>query len=334
MIGFGATIFGCAGLRLTADEKAFFATARPFGFILFARNIETSDQVRALCDELRATVAHDAPILIDQEGGRVQRLRPPLARQWPTPLDHVTATGDHAARAMYLRSRIIAHELRELGIDANCAPLIDVAHADTHPFLQNRCYGTDPATVARIGRAVADGLSDGGVLPVMKHMPGHGRALADSHKHLPRVSVDRDVLEADFAPFRTLNDLAMGMTAHIVFDAIDDAPATTSATLITLIRDEIGFGGLLMTDDLSMEALDGTLAERAAASVAAGCDVVLYCKGEIDELHAVADASGVMTAAAERRAHVALAARRTPDVVDIAALSAELETLDSGQGNG
>ncbi|WP_106607026.1 beta-N-acetylhexosaminidase [Shimia abyssi] len=327
MSRFGATILGCDGTRLTSDEKALFRAARPFGFILFARNIETADQVRALCDELRDCVSHDAPILVDQEGGRVQRFRAPLATEWLPPLDQVAASGADAVRFMTLRYWMMALELRALGVDANCAPMLDVAHSDTHPFLKNRCYGYNAETVAKIGRAVANGLMAGGVLPVMKHMPGHGRAIADSHKDLPRVSVPREDLEMDFAPFRALNDLPMGMTAHIVFDAIDNAPATTSEAMMQVIRDEIGFDGLMMTDDLSMEALSGSLADRARASVAAGCDVVLYCKGQLDELHEVVEASGEMTAAAQARAERVLGLRQSSQMVDIEALTAELKAF-------
>ena len=204
----GATILDAEGLRLTADEKAFFRDADPFGFILFARNIDTPDQVRALCADLRDAVGREAIITIDQEGGRVQRLRAPQWREWLPALDHVTAAGDQAAQAMYLRFRIIAAELRALGIDSNCAPLADIASDITHPFLKNRCYGTDAAQVTAMARAVADGLLDGGVLPVLKHIPGHGRATADSHLALPRVTASLDELRAtDFAPFKALNDL-------------------------------------------------------------------------------------------------------------------------------
>ena len=226
---FGATILDAEGLRLTAEEKRFFAQANPFGFILFARNIDTPDQVRALCAEMRDAVGRNAPITIDQEGGRVQRLRSPTWREWLPALDHVTAAGEAAVEAMYLRNRIIAHELHALGIDSNCAPLVDVAAPATHDFLKNRCYGFDPDSVAQIGRAVADGLLDGGVLPVVKHIPGHGRAVVDSHLDLPVVSAGLDELDrVDFAPFRALNDLPMGMTAHLVYEAVDDRPATTS----------------------------------------------------------------------------------------------------------
>ncbi|WP_353314125.1 beta-N-acetylhexosaminidase [Shimia sp. NS0008-38b] len=327
MSRFCAAIFGCDGLRLTADERSLFRAVQPFGFILFARNIDSAAQVRALCDELRETVAHNAPILIDQEGGRVQRFRSPLAREWLPPLEQVSKAGKNAARAMYLRYRIIAHELMTLGVDANCAPMVDVAREDTHPFLKNRCYGSDFAQVTDIGRAVANGLWDGGVFPVIKHMPGHGRAVVDSHLDLPRVSAARSELESDFAPFRALNDLPMGMTAHIVFEDIDDAPATTSPTMMRLLREEIGFDGLIMTDDIGMEALDGTVDQRAVASLGAGCDVVLHCNGTFADRRAVAEACGDMSEEAQRRAETVLLARRVPEAVDIDALAEELNAF-------
>jgi len=332
---YGATILDAEGLRLTPDEKAFFRDADPFGFILFARNIDSPDQVRALCDEMRAAVGRDAVITIDQEGGRVQRLRGPFWREWLPALDHVTAASGQAPQAMYLRFRIIAAELRDLGIDSNCAPLADVAGPATHPFLFNRCYGTDAAAVAAIGRAVADGLLDGGVLPVLKHIPGHGRATADSHLDLPRVTASLDDLRAtDFAPFAALNDLPMAMTAHLVYDAIDEAPATLSPRVMQLIRDEMGYDGLIMTDDISMKALRGDLGQISRDALAAGCDVVLLCNGSLAERRLVAEASGQMTDAAQARADRALAARKEPDSVDIAALDAQLGALLDGRCHG
>ena len=332
--GYGATILDAEGRRLTAEEKAFFRQADPFGFILFARNIDTPDQVRALCDEMREAVGRNAPITIDQEGGRVQRLRSPRWRDWLPPLDHVTAAGDDAAEAMYLRYRIIASELRDLGIDSNCAPLVDVAAPATHEFLKNRCYGFDPDSVARIGRAVADGLLDGGILPVLKHIPGHGRAVVDSHLDLPVVDAGLDVLDhVDFAPFRALNDLPLGMTAHLVYEAIDDRPATTSPAVMQLIRERIGFDGLIMTDDISMKALKGSLGKIAQDALSAGCDVILHCNGTLDERRKVAEAAGLMDDAAQRRAERALAQRKTPVEVDIPALEAKLGALIGGQGH-
>ena len=255
---YGATILDASGLRLTAQEKALFRAVKPFGFILFARNIETPDQVRALCDELREAAGHEAVITVDQEGGRVQRLRAPHWRDWTAPLDFVQAAGPNAAEAMYLRFRLIADELHRVGIDSNCAPMVDVAGAQTHAFLRNRCYGTTPDAVAALGRAAADGMLAGGVLPVVKHMPGHGRATMDSHFDLPQVDAPRAALDThDFAPFKVLNDLPMGMTAHLVYDAIDPRPATLSPVMMQLIREDIGFDNLIMTDDISMKALSG-----------------------------------------------------------------------------
>ena len=328
MTRFGAAILGCAGTRLSGAEKLFFRDVTPFGFILFARNIEDADQVRALCAELREAAGHEAPIFIDQEGGRVQRLRPPLARDWPAPLDHVRAYGDQAEQAMYLRYRITAAELRDLGIDGNCAPMLDVAEPGTHRFLRNRCYGESVDRVVAIGQAVARGLDEGGVLPVIKHIPGHGRARLDSHLDLPVIEAGREALDAvDFAAFRPFADMALGMTAHLVYRAIDDAPATVSEGMIHLIREDIGFGGLLMTDDISMEALSGTVAERGRASLDAGCDVVLHCNGEMTEMLALMRRTGEMSDIAQRRAEAALASRRTPPDADIEELAAELEAL-------
>lgn len=335
MTRFGATILDAAGLRLTPQEAAFFREANPFGFILFARNIDNPDQVRALCADMREAVGRAAPITIDQEGGRVQRLRAPHWREWLPALDHVEQAGTAAIRAMYLRYRIIAHELHDLGIDSNCAPLVDVATDATHPFLKGRCYGYDAGKVADLGRAAAAGHLDGGVLPVVKHIPGHGRAVVDSHLDLPRVDCGHDDLQSvDFAPFKALNDLPMGMTAHLVYSEIDDQPATTSAKMMSVIRDEIGFDGLIMTDDISMKALKGSLSDLSRASLAAGCDVILYCNGPLDKQREVAEASGAMSDAAQTRAERALAARHAPDEVDIAALEHELEALLNGRVHG
>lgn len=329
---FGATILDADGLRLTAEEKALFRDANPFGFILFARNIDTPDQVRALCSDFREAVGRTAPITIDQEGGRVQRLRPPLARAWRPPLEHVRQAGAAAERAMYLRYRLIAHELNALGIDSNCAPMVDVLTPDTHAFLLNRCYGDDPAGVADLGRAVAQGHLDGGVLPVLKHIPGHGRANIDSHYELPRVTAPLADLEAsDFAPFRDLNDLPMGMTAHVVFDALDAEPATLSAPVMGHIREQIGFDGLIMTDDISMKALSGSLTSISRSALEAGCDVILYCNGPLAGRAEVAAAAGEMSETAQRRADAALAQRHSPLDIDIPACEAELEALMGGQ---
>ncbi|SDC21472.1 beta-N-acetylhexosaminidase [Ruegeria marina] len=331
-MSFGATILDAEGLRLTAEEKVLFREVDPFGFILFARNIETADQVRALCCDFREAVGRDCVITIDQEGGRVQRLRPPLARAWLPPLDHAARAGENAERAMYLRYRLIASELHELGIDSNCAPMLDLARDETHDFLRNRCYGDDPQTVTRLGRAVADGLLDGGVLPVVKHMPGHGRATLDSHHDLPHVALTPEALDStDFAPFRALHDLPMGMTAHLVYDRIDPRPATVSPVMMELIRQRIGFQGLIMTDDISMKALAGSIAEKTAQAIAAGCDVALVCNQSLADRAAAAQAAGRMGEAAQARAMRALERRQAPVELDIAAAEAELSRLMGGQ---
>jgi len=326
-----AAIFGCAGATLAPDEARFFAEARPWGFILFARNIETPAQVSRLTRDLRSAVGWRAPILVDQEGGRVQRMGAPHWRVWRPPLEHVAAAGD-PERAMYLRARLIAGELHGLGIDVNCIPALDLARGTTHPFLRDRLYGSAPDAVARIGRAVAQGLMDGGVLPVMKHVPGHGLARVDSHADLPRVEAARDDLDRlDFAAFRPLADLPMAMTAHVVFASVDPAaPATLSRRAIGLIRAEIGFSGLLMTDDLSMGALPGEIGSRAAAARRAGCDVVLHCNGDRAEMRAVLARCGSLDGAAARRARAALDARRRPRPLDIPAAEAELAALLDG----
>ncbi len=336
MAAMTAAIFGCDGPRLKPAERAFFAEAQPWGFILFARNCETPDQVRRLTASLREAVGRDAPVLVDQEGGRVQRIGPPHWRQYLPPLDQTRVSGDGAARAMYLRYRLIAEELRGIGIDVNCAPMCDIAEPDTHAFLKNRCYGFDAATVTTLARVTADALREGGVLPVMKHMPGHGRAFVDSHERVPVVEDDAETLFArDFAPFRALSDLPMAMTAHIVYTAFDpDRPATTSPRMIGLMRKDLGFDGLLMTDDLSMEALDGDIATRAAAARAAGCDIALHCNGHLNDMQAVAAAAGPLSGAGLDRANAVLAARRPAAPLDVVSAAAELEALSHGAVHG
>jgi beta-N-acetylhexosaminidase len=333
MTGRSATILGCAGPVLSADEARFLRDADPWGFILFARNVETPDQLRRLTGDLRDAVGHDALVTVDQEGGRVQRLRAPHWREWLPPLDQVARTAPEAMeRAIWLRYRLMAAELRAAGIDSDCAPSGDIAAEDTHPFLKNRCFGTDVATVVRAARACAEGLLAGGVLPVLKHMPGHGRATLDSHHRLPRADVPAaDLQAADFAAFRALADLPMGMTAHIVFPAYDDRPATQSARMVRVIRDDIGFDGLLLTDDLSMQALSGSIGDRARASIAAGCDIVLHCNGQRPEMVEAVTAAGALTPAAQARAAAALARRRPPEPIDTAGLEAEFERLLQGR---
>jgi beta-N-acetylhexosaminidase len=337
-VGRLAAIFGCAGPALGVDERALFRQNDPFGFILFARNIETPDQVRRLTADLRDAVGRDAPILVDQEGGRVQRLRAPHWREWAPPFDTAMGAGmpAQAARLLAARAMLIGAELRDVGIDCNCAPIADIASDATHPFLRNRCYGTDGAAVSLIARAVADAYLAAGVLPVMKHLPGHGRSIADTHFDLPTVEASADDLfAADFAPFRALADLPMAMTAHIVYAAYDrHRPATQSPVMINVIREVIGFHGLLMTDDLNMQALPGTLAERTALSRAAGCDLALHGKGDMDEMIAVAGAAGEMSDATQARARAALARRIPAPHVDIAALEAKLAAAMPGADHG
>lgn len=330
-----ATILAPAGSVLGAAERDFFREANPWGFILFARNLDNHEQIRTLCNALRDAVGRDAPILIDQEGGRVQRLRPPLARDWKPPLTDVARLGKDAAKGMYLRARIIAWELSDLGIDVNCIPTLDVAGPETHPFLRNRCYGETLDQVTSVGLAVAGGLLDGGVLPVVKHMPGHGRGRVDSHLELPRTSVVVDELRArDFAAFSALSDMPLGMSAHMIYEALDPYfPATQSERMIHLIRNEIGFDGLLMTDDISMEALSGSVAERGLAAITAGCDVVLHSNGKLREMEALVEAVGRMRDDAELRGKAALAMRQTPAPVDISELAAQFEALLAGSGN-
>jgi beta-N-acetylhexosaminidase len=329
-----AFITGVSGTDLTAAERAFIRAERPWGFILFKRNIDTPAQVSSLVQELRDLVGRaDAPVLIDQEGGRVQRLGPP---HWPvyppgavfsTLYDIDSALGLTAAR---LSARLIAADLADLGINVDCLPLADVPVGGADAVIGNRAYGTEPAKVAAIARAVTEGLEQGGVLPVLKHIPGHGRATADTHFKLPTVDTGRDeLMRTDFAAFKPLADLPMAMTAHVVFSAFDPAhPATTSATMIAqVIRDAIGFQGLLMSDDVSMNALAGTIAERTRAIVTAGCDMVLHCNGNIDEMREVVSHTPELAGKALERADRALAARRPPQPLDRAAARAELDAL-------
>jgi beta-N-acetylhexosaminidase len=334
-----AFITGISGLHLTSEERDFLRAEQPWGFILFKRNIETPAQVAGLVKEMRAAVGRlDAPVLIDQEGGRVQRLGSP---HWPvyppgavfgTLYDIEPALGLEAAR---LSSRLIAADLTELGITVDCLPLADVPVPDADAVIGNRAYGTEPGKVAAIARAVTDGLEQGGVLPVLKHIPGHGRATADTHFKLPVVDTSIGELERiDFAAFRPLADLAMAMTAHVVFSALDpEQPATTSATIITqVIRGSIGFQGLLMSDDVSMNALAGSIAERTRAIVTAGCDMVLHCNGKLDEMRAVAAETPLLAGKARERADAALASRKSPEAFDRVAGRAELDALIARAG--
>jgi beta-N-acetylhexosaminidase len=329
-----AFITGVSGTELSAAEREFIRAERPWGFILFKRNIDHPEQVFSLVREMRDSVGSpDAPVLIDQEGGRVQRLGPPHWPAYPpgavfgTLYDIDRGLGITAAR---LSARLMAADLIDLGVTVDCLPLADVPVAGADGVIGNRAYGTEPGKVAAIARAVTDGLEQGGVLPVLKHIPGHGRATADTHFKLPVVETDKAELErTDFAAFQPLADLPMAMTAHVVFSALDPAhPATTSATIIEqVIRDMIGFQGLLMSDDVSMNALAGSIGERTRAIVSAGCDVVLHCNGDLDEMRAVARETPELSGMALKRAERALAASKVPQAFDRQAARAELDAL-------
>jgi len=291
-----AVVFGCAGTELSAEERAFFRDADPLAFILFARNIDTPDQVRRLTSELRASLGRDdAIILIDQEGGRVQRLRPPHWNDYPA-MQTLGVKADvdpeGAAECVMLTYRLIAEDLTALGIDVDCAPVLDLPAPDGHEIIGDRAFSDDPDIIARLGQACCDGLMAGGVMPVIKHIPGHGRATADSHLELPHVETGRAVLEAtDFAPFRALRHAPAGMTAHIVYDDLDAVnPGSSSSIVVSdIIRDHIGFDGLLFSDDVCMKALQGPLGSRVSSVLGAGCDVALHCDGNLDDMVAIAE---------------------------------------------
>lgn len=329
-MGARAAIFGLAGPGLTAAERAFFAEAAPWGFILFARNVESPAQVARLTAALREAVGRDAPVLIDQEGGRVARLGPPHWRRWQPVMRLFDGADEEAAlEAVRLRYRIIAEELAGLGIDVDCVPLLDVPAPGAHDVIGERALGRDATAVARRGRAVCAGLRGGGVLPVIKHLPGHGRAGADSHHDLPRVATPLAELDAvDFAAFRPLAGEALGMTAHVVYEAIDPrACATLSPAVIGAIRREIGFGGLLMTDDLSMRALSGSMAARTQGALAAGCDVILHCNGDMAEMREIAAHAPLLAGEAAARAARAEARRGNREPVDLWAAEARYSEL-------
>lgn len=330
----GACILGCSGPRVTADERAFFRDVRPWGFILFARNIEGPDQVRALTAGLREAAGRaDAPILVDQEGGRVQRLGPPHWRRYPPARAYADLPPAEQADLVRLGARLMARDLAEVGINVDCHPVLDVPAPGTHGVIGDRAYGDEPGEVVRLGRAAAEGLMAGGVLPVIKHMPGHGRARSDSHLELPVVEAGFDELDArDFAPFRALCDLPMAMTAHVVYAAVDPLrPATTSpAVFEQVIRGALEFDGLVMSDDLSMRALCGGFAERARLAREAGCDVVLHGTGDLAEMRAVADGAGALSGPAGARAAAALARLAPPEPFDQAEALARFEAAFAG----
>jgi len=329
-----AVIFGCAGPVLSPGEASFFADTRPWGFILFGRNIVSLSQVADLTASLRESVGRpDAPILIDQEGGRVQRFKPPLVPQYPSGADLgalYLANPDAGLRATWIMSRLHAFDLVPLGITVDCLPVLDVPSPGGHEVIGSRAYGITPDVVSVLGVAASEGLKAGGMLPVIKHIPGHGRAGADTHHELPHVDASRAELSArDFIPFKALAGEAMAMSAHVVFTDIDaDHPATTSRRVVDeIIRSEIGFDGLLMSDDVSMNALSGDFATRTRAIFAAGCDVTLHCNGDRAEMEAVASVTPVLSDDGLRRAEDAMAAFRAPDDSDEAALREEFEGL-------
>ncbi|MEM1421237.1 MAG: beta-N-acetylhexosaminidase [Pseudomonadota bacterium] len=351
-----AAIFGCSGLRLTDDERAFFRESAPWGFILFARNVGEPDQVRALVDELRDAAGWRAPVLIDQEGGRVARLKAPHWREWPAVGDWCAAAdasastrADAAAvalpeeqlwRALSLRYQMIGAELRELGVDVDCMPLLDVRVPDAHDVIGDRALGFGPEAVAARGTVICDALLTAGVLPVVKHLPGHGRAFADSHEALPVVDASIDDLRAsDFAPFRALRDQPLGMTAHVVYTSVDSERCATISPIVIndIIRTEVGFDGLLMTDDLSMKALSGDFATRARESLAAGCDLALHCNGVMSEMLDVMHGVSALDHAARRRSGRALSLRGACEPLDLAAAEQEMRDLaqrfDSAAGD-
>lgn len=301
------TIFGLSGPVLTADERAFFRDADPAGYILFGRNVVDRAQLRALTNDLRALHGRDRLLIcIDQEGGRVVRMKPPIWGPYPPQgvfdalYDLAPASAIEAARA---NAEALGLDLALAGITLDCLPLLDVRQPGADDVIGDRALGSEPLRVAALGRAVLDGLARAGVTGVIKHMPGHGRAMADSHKALPVVAASAAELESDLAPFRTLRDAKVAMTAHVRFTAWDDtAPATLSPRVIgQVVRDTIGFSGLLLSDDLDMAALTGTIPERAARAVAAGCDIALNCWGRMDDMQGIAAVLPVMTQASADR---------------------------------
>ena len=324
-----AFVCGCRGTALDLDERRFLREAAPLGVILFKRNIADPAQVLALTTEIRDALGRNAMVLVDQEGGRVQRLGPPHWRRYPPAARFAAVeTLEERAAVIRLSARLMAHDLLSLGIDVDCLPVLDVPVEGSHDVIGDRAYARDPDTVATLGRAAAEGMLDGGVLPVMKHVPGHGRAEADSHLALPTVEASLDELRrSDFEPFRRNRDLPAAMTAHVVYRALDpERPATISAKVIgEVVRGEIGFDGLLFSDDLSMKALPGTFCEKAEALFAAGVDVALHCNGDMEEAQEVAAVSPLLAGAAARRVARARAAVRAPQNFDPVDAAAELD---------
>jgi beta-N-acetylhexosaminidase len=330
-----AFIAGCLGAALTDAEARFFAAAQPWGFILFRRNVVSPEQLRALTEALRQAVGRDAPILIDQEGGRVQRMGPPNWQAYPA-ARRFASIDDPLLRqgAVRLSARLMAHDLREVGVDVDCAPVADVPTPGAHDVIGDRAFAHQLGEVALLARACAEGLLAGGVMPVVKHIPGHGRAMADSHHALPVVAASREELaRSDFMAFRHLADMPAAMTAHVVYSAIDaKRPATVSRRIVRdVIRGEIGFDGLLITDDLSMKALGGSFASRTRAALSAGCDIVLHCHGVMTEMEEIASVAPVLRGKAKARADAALARiRHAPEPLDVTAARARLASLLEG----
>lgn len=333
MSALSPVIYGLSGTEITAQERSFFEQANPYGYILFARNCKDPQRVRVLTDSLKNLSGRkNLPILIDQEGGRVARLKAPCWPEFPPAgvfADMARADLDKAKKAVYLNARLIAEELVKIGITVNCAPLADVPTEGAHDIIGDRAFGSTPDQVAVLARAQADGLMDGGVVPVLKHIPGHGRAGADSHLELPVVDTALDELErTDFVPFKQLADLPMGMTAHVLYTALDNNKmATLSPKVIGMIRNDIGFDGLLMSDDLSMKAMQGDFTQRAQDVLAAGCDIVLHCNGKMREMQAVAAGVGALAGKSLARAQAAMGGIKPPKMSDYADMRTELDSL-------
>ncbi len=330
-----ALITGLEGRVLTAGESRFLSDVRPLGIILFARNCESQDQIRRLVADAVAAIGSDETlVLIDQEGGRVQRLRPPLGRTLPPAIAYASryeaGDADGACAAAEAAARLVARDLRDLGINTNCTPVLDLPVPGAHAIIGDRAFGTSVEQVIRLGRAVAKGFSAGGVLPVIKHIPGHGRATKDSHLDLPVVDTPHaELSRTDFAPFRALADIPAAMSAHVVFSNIDpDAPASTSAKVTSeVIRGEIGYDGLLMSDDLGMHALKGTMGERAQAVIRAGSDVALHCSGVLSEMEEAANGVPALSGAPLRRAKLAFAVLKNQDDFDVASAERQLAAV-------
>ncbi len=331
-----AAVFTCTGTTLDREERAFFEEVRPAGFILFADNIATPEQVAALVSDLRRAAGEDALVLIDQEGGRVARLPAPTWRAAPAARrfgELAERDLEAAVAAVRINARLIAADLHTLGIDVDCAPVLDLSIPGAHDVIGDRAFAGDPGLVAILGRAFAEGLLSGGVLPMIKHMPGHGRAVADSHAELPTVDLPLEVLRrTDFEPFRQLADMPLAMTAHILFPAVDpDRPATTSPRVVReILRGEIGFEGLIVSDDVTMQALSGSDSERARAAISAGCDLVLHCTPDLRQMQAIAEGCGTVTDAALRRLNRARSLLHPPEPIAVPDLLDELAALLGG----